>query len=124
LYQDAFRAIANPSDGNVSVTWTFVPCGISSPLFVRNKSGTSKWWFAMQVVNNNIGVSALEISIDGTRTWQSTTRREYNYFEKQGGGGFGSDYLDVRITATDGRQLIIPAVSVVSEFSKVAGGNF
>ncbi|KAE9965647.1 hypothetical protein EG327_000401 [Venturia inaequalis] len=82
LYQDAFGTIGNPIDGVIPISYEAVPCGITSPLTVRTKSGCSKYWFSMQVVNSNIAVSSLEVSTDGGNSWQETTRREYNYFER------------------------------------------
>jgi len=43
LYEDAFRKIANPSDGIANVEFDIVSCGIGSQLWVRNKVGTSKY---------------------------------------------------------------------------------
>lgn len=76
----------------------------------------------MQVVNSNIAVSKLEVSTDGGNTWQATTRKEYNYFEKS--EGFGVDSVDVRITAVDGRSIVVKGASVASESSTTADGNF
>jgi expansin (peptidoglycan-binding protein) len=91
---------------------------------VRNKSGTSKYWFSMQVVNSNTAVKTLDVSIDGGNTWKSTIRRGYNYFEKSGNDGFGTDKVDVRITSSNRKQIRISGVSVASEASMNASGNF
>lgn len=122
LYQDAFGTIGNPIDGVIPISYEAVPCGITSPLTVRTKSGCSKYWFSMQVVNSNIAVSSLEVSTDGGNSWQETTRREYNYFEKS--SGFGVDEVDVRITAVDGRSIIVEGATVASESSTTAHSNF
>jgi len=44
LFQDAFPKIADPSVGKLTVSWTAEACGIGTPLVLRNKTGTSKWW--------------------------------------------------------------------------------
>lgn len=86
------------------------------------KVGSSKYWFSMQVVNSNIAVSNLEISTDGGNSWQGLVRKEYNYFEKS--DGTGTDVVDVKVTAVDGRTIVVKGASVASESSKIADGNF
>jgi len=65
----------------------------------------------MQVLNANYPVTALHVSTDGGNQWSETVRRDYNYFEKNGGGGFGQDRFMVRISCSNGRQAILPDVS-------------
>jgi expansin (peptidoglycan-binding protein) len=122
LYPDAFKKLADPSKGVIKVSWDFVPCGITSPIVLKNKSGTSKFWFSMQVMNANVGVSKLEVSTDGGKSWKATTRQPYNFFENS--AGFGADSVDVRITSTSGKTLIVNGVSIASGSTKTAGGNF
>lgn len=43
LFQNAFEQIGDTSDGIIDITWDFVSCGITTPLTVRNKSGTSAY---------------------------------------------------------------------------------
>lgn len=43
LAKDAFTQIADETDGIVDVEFDVVSCGITSPLIVRNKVGTSEW---------------------------------------------------------------------------------
>ena len=43
LAKDAFTQIADEKDGIVDVEFDVVSCGISSPLIIRNKVGTSEW---------------------------------------------------------------------------------
>lgn len=89
---------------------------------MRNKVGTSKYWFSIQVLNSNTAVTALDVSINSGKTWLSTVRQEYNYFQKS--GGFGTNTVDIRITSSNGKQIIVSGVSVASETSKTASGNF
>jgi expansin len=77
----------------------------------------------MQVLDSNYPVTALDVSTDGAQTWQSTVRREYNYFEKEKAGGFDKDTLFVRVSCSNGRQVIIPNVSQASEAKTVAPVN-
>ncbi|KAK0730229.1 RlpA-like double-psi beta-barrel-protein domain-containing protein-containing protein [Lasiosphaeris hirsuta] len=112
LFDDAFRKIGDPTDGIIPVTFDIVSCGITSPLWVRNKVGTSKYFFSMQVLNANFPVTALHVSTDGGNRWEETTRQNYNYFEKEGKGGFGKDRVMVRVSCSNGRQVILPDVSM------------
>ncbi|KAE9961416.1 hypothetical protein EG327_004251, partial [Venturia inaequalis] len=122
LYQDAFPHVGPVSAGIIPVTWTVVPCGITTPLKIRNKSGTSKYWFSMQVLNSNTEVTALDVSTDGGKTWKPTTRRPYNYFENS--SGFGTDIVTVRITSSIGTNITVSGMSVASLSSKMASSNF
>jgi expansin (peptidoglycan-binding protein) len=106
----------------INVSWDYVPCGITSPIVLKNKSGTSKFWFSMQVMNANVGVSKLEVSTDGGASWKATTRQQYNFFENS--AGFGADSVDVKVTSTNGKTVVVKGVSVASGSLKTAGGNF
>ena len=44
LFESAFTKIGDRNAGIIPITWNQVPCGITTPLTVRNKSGTSQWW--------------------------------------------------------------------------------
>jgi len=78
----------------------------------------------MQVVNSNTAVTALDVSTDGGNTWKSTVRRDYNYFERSGNNGFGTDKVDVRITSSNRKQIKILGISVTSKALIKASGNF
>jgi expansin (peptidoglycan-binding protein) len=122
LYPDGFKKLADPSKGIINVSWDFVPCGITSPLVLKNKSGTSKFWFSMQVMNANVGVAKLEVSTDGGASWKQTTRKPYNFFENP--AGFGADSVDVKVTSTNGKTIVVKGVSIASGTTTTAGGNF
>lgn len=122
LFQDAFAKIGNPTDGIISTSYTAVECGITSPIILHNKSGTSAYWFSMQVINSNVPVSKLEVSIDGGSTWTSTTRQDYNFFENS--SGFGTSTVDVRVTSSTGKTITVNDVSVASDTQVTAASNF
>lgn len=71
--------------------------------------------FSMQVLNANFPVTALHVSTDGGNRWEETSRQNYNYFEKEGKGGFGKDRVMVRISCSNGRQVILPDVSMAEK---------
>jgi expansin (peptidoglycan-binding protein) len=121
LFPDAYAELA-PSPGIIPVSWNFVPCGITSPIQLKNKEGTSKFWFSMQVRNANVRVSKLEVSTDSGKTWKATTRQPYNYFENS--SGFGTDTVDVKITSIDGKTVTVKSVSIAPNTVKAAGSNF
>ncbi|KAJ4367101.1 hypothetical protein N0V83_007631 [Neocucurbitaria cava] len=122
LFPDAFAKLADPSKGIINVSWDIVPCGITSPIVLKNKEGTSKYWFSMQVMNSNEPVSKLEVSIDGGSTWKSTTRKDYNFFENP--SGFGTDTVDVKVTSVNGGSIIVKSVSIAASSTKTGGSNF
>ncbi|KAJ9142916.1 Rare lipoprotein A [Pleurostoma richardsiae] len=122
LFQDAFEQLGDLSAGIISTSYTFVPCGITSPIVLHNKSGTSAYWFSMQVVNANEPVAKLEVSTDGGSTWQATTRQSYNFFENS--SGFGTSSVDVRVTSQGGKTIVVNGVSVASDSQVTAGSNF
>lgn len=122
LYPAGFSALADPSKGVIPISWDFVPCGITSPIVLKNKSGTSPYWFSMQVQNANVAVASLEVSTDGGKTWSKTERQEYNYFENS--AGYGTQTVDVRVTSTSGESIVVKDVSIAPESTKTASSNF
>jgi expansin (peptidoglycan-binding protein) len=122
LFPDAFKKLADPSKGIINVSWDIVPCGITTPIVLKNKSGTSRNWFSMQVMNSNVQVTSLEVSTDGGNTWKGTKRQPYNFFENS--AGFGADSVDVKITSSGGKSIIVKGVSVQSSTTKTATSNF
>ncbi|ROW00731.1 hypothetical protein VMCG_06540 [Cytospora schulzeri] len=122
LFEGAYEKLGSKSAGEITTSYTKVACGITSPIVLHNKSGTSAYWFSMQVVNSNEPVTALEVSTDGGKTWQSTTRAEYNFFENS--SGFGTDTVDVRVTSASGGSITVSGVSVASDSQVTASSNF
>ena len=102
--------------------WNIVDCPISSPLQLHNKDGASQYYFSMQVVNANKAVQSLDVSTDGGNTWKPTERKYYNFFEL--GGGAGAPTASIRVTSTDGQQVVVDNVDLGSGVSTTAGGNF
>ncbi|KAF9694880.1 hypothetical protein EKO04_007127 [Ascochyta lentis] len=122
LYPNAFSKLSNPSAGVIPISWDVVPCGITTPIVLKNKEGTSPYWFSMQVQNANVGVKSLEVSTDGGKTWQQTERQEYNYFEQS--AGYGTQSVDVKVTSTSGESIIVKDVSIAAQSTKTAASNF
>ncbi|KAK8040082.1 RlpA-like double-psi beta-barrel-protein domain-containing protein-containing protein [Apiospora rasikravindrae] len=122
LFENAWKALSPSSSDPMTTSWTEVPCGITSPLVLHNKSGTSSHWFSMQVVNANEAVAKLEVSTDGGKTWQGTKRQPYNFFENS--SGFGADKQTVRVTSASGKTVTVQNVGVESDSQIKAASNF
>lgn len=122
LFENAFSKLAAPSAGVINVNWDYVSCGITTPIVLKNKEGTSPYWFSMQVRNANVGVSKLEVSTDGGKTWKATTRQPYNYFENS--AGYGTTTVDVKVTSVSGQSIVVKDVSIAPSTSKTGGSNF
>ncbi|OMP87783.1 Expansin-like protein 1, partial [Diplodia seriata] len=122
LFEDAFSSLGALATGVLDITWELVECGITTPLQLANKDGVSANWFSMQVVNSNLPIQALHVSVDGGSTWTETTRTEYNFFEYE--QGFGSDLVDVKVTSSTGKEVITKNVTVASSESHTCDSNF
>ncbi|KAJ5199074.1 Barwin-related endoglucanase [Penicillium cf. griseofulvum] len=121
LFQNAFAELSDISAGIIQTTWSYVSCDLDGPLKLKNKEGTSAYWFSMQVVNANEPVTSLEVSTDGGSTWQGTTRQYYNFFENS--AGFGTSTVDVRITGASGKTVVVKSVGVESGNEVTAKSN-
>lgn len=122
LFETGFEKIGSKSAGIIDISYTQVPCDITSPIVLKNKEGTSPYFFSMQVVNSNVAVSKLEVSTDGGSSWKATTRQPYNFFEISGGSG--KDTVDVKVTSAGGKTLVVKGVSVAAGTTKTADSNF
>ncbi|KAL1608721.1 hypothetical protein SLS59_001911 [Nothophoma quercina] len=122
LYEAGFAKLADTTEGKIDISWDIVPCGITTPLVLKNKEGTSAYWFSMQVQNANVAVESLEVSTDGGKTWGQTERQTFNYF--QNAAGFGTETVDVRITSTSGESITVKDVSIKENTTKTAASNF
>ncbi|KAK8078535.1 hypothetical protein PG996_004705 [Apiospora saccharicola] len=122
LFENAWKALSPDSSDPMTTSWTEVECGITSPLVLHNKSGTSSHWFSMQVVNANEAVTKLEVSTDGGKTWQGTKRQPYNFFENS--SGFGATTQSIRVTSASGKTVTVDNVGVESDSQIKASSNF
>ncbi|KAJ5319177.1 uncharacterized protein N7506_011881 [Penicillium brevicompactum] len=121
LFQTAFAELSDISAGIIDINWSYVSCDLDGPLKLKNKEGTSAYWFSMQVVNANEAVTALDVSTDGGSSWQSTSRTSYNFFENS--SGFGTDSVTVRVTGSSGNTVVVKDVGVSSGVEVTASSN-
>lgn len=75
------------------------------------------------MLNCNFPITDLEVSVDGSQTWEGTVRQDYNYFEREEKSGFGKDTVTVRVTCSNGRQVIVLNVSMDPEREIIAPVN-
>ncbi|KAJ5104851.1 hypothetical protein NUU61_002198 [Penicillium alfredii] len=108
LFENAFTELSALASGVIDVKWSYVSCDLDGPLTLKNKDGTSEYWFSMQVVNANEPVT--------------TSRTYYNFFEKK--SGFGTDTVDVRVTGKSGKSVVVKSVGCGSETEVKADSNF
>jgi expansin len=102
LSQEAFAMIADPSAGQVPITWEVVACDVTGSIEYRFKEGSSQYWTAIQVRNIRLPVTNFEWLDDGT--WSVVQRQSYNYFVDSAGVGTTGAF-QVRVTALGGEQL-------------------
>ncbi|RDW61317.1 hypothetical protein BP5796_11209 [Coleophoma crateriformis] len=121
LFPSAFSSLATPSTGQIPITWDYVKCPITTPFVLRTKTGSSQYWFAIQVYNANQAITKLEVSSDGS-TWKTAERQTYNYFLLA--SGTGTSTVSVRVTAKDGSVITTKNVPTAAGQTVTAASNF
>jgi expansin (peptidoglycan-binding protein) len=122
LFPKAFSALALPSVGEIPITWSYVTCPITTPFKLRTKTGSSQYWFAIQVYNANRAITKLEVSTDGGSTWKACVRQTYNYWLLA--SGTGTSTVTVRVTASNGKSVITKNVPTAEGKVVTAANNF
>ena len=107
LSAEAFALLAPPVRGEIPVTWTLVSPPTTKPIGIRYKTGSSRYWCGIQVLDHRNPVARLEVRASGQ--WRPLPRAEYNYFLAEDGVGCGGD---VAITDLHGERLVVPAPPV------------
>ena len=109
LSQEAFAKIADLPQGRVSIQWQVVSPAISGPIAYQFKSGSSKYWTAVQVRNHRNPVAKFEYRMGGS-AWTEVARTSYNYFVQASGMGPGP--YDFRVTDIYGNVLTDSGISL------------
>ena len=107
LSPQAFAQLADPSTGQISITWQLVSPEISGGIAVRYKTGSSQYWCGIQVINHRNPVAVLEVRVGGA--WRDLARTGYNYFLSPAGSGCGGA---IRVTDIYGEQFMLPGFPV------------
>lgn len=107
LSAQAFAELADPSRGQIPITWSLLSPRTSDTISIRYKTGSSRYWCGIQVIGHRNPVARLEVRSGGA--WTRLPRADYNYFLSEQGGGCGGA---IRITDIYGEQLTVDAVAV------------
>jgi len=121
LSQQAFAMIADVSLGRVPITWNVVTCDVTGPIAYRFKEGSSQYWTAIQVRNARLPIAKLEWMSGGS--WVAVARQSYNYFVIASGVGTTGPF-QVRVTASDGQELVDTLPAVVAATVVNGAGQF
>ncbi|KAL1306583.1 hypothetical protein AAFC00_005267 [Neodothiora populina] len=123
LFPDAFAEFADKSKGVIDVNWDYVPCAsIEAPLQIHMKTGVSQYWFSAQVVGAKRRTAKLEVSTDQGKTWKSTERKDYNFFEISSGVGASTAWI--RATSHVGTTVTVKDVSMTADAVATATANY
>ncbi|MFI0961107.1 expansin EXLX1 family cellulose-binding protein [Streptomyces sp. NPDC021080] len=107
LSAQAFARLANPAAGRIPVTWKLLSPAGSGTIAVRYKTGSSRYWCALQVIGHRNPVAGLELRSGGG--WRQLPRTDYNYFLAEDGGGCGGA---IRITDIYGERLTVDGIAL------------
>ncbi|MPY31638.1 hypothetical protein FNH09_10195 [Streptomyces adustus] len=107
LSTQAFAKLADLSAGRIPITWELVSPRTVGTLSVRYKTGSSRYWCAIQVIGHRNPVARLETRTAGG--WRRLPRADYNYFLAEDGGGCGGA---IRITDIYGEQLTVDGIAL------------
>ncbi len=121
LSREAFAKIAEMKDGRVNITWTPVSCDVAGNLEYHFKDGSNPWWTAIQVRNHRLPIQKLEWK-RGTDSWNNIPRQDYNYFVNDSGMGDGR--FQLRVTATDGQQVVDTVEKVLDDDTAAGSSQF
>jgi len=108
LTREAFAKIENPIAGRIPITWRFVPCPLdNSTIKVNFKSGSTKFWTAIQLRNIRHAVAKLEYK-KGDQ-WIDIPRENFNFFIET--AGIASP-MTLRATSVLSEQLVFENVAI------------
>jgi len=108
LTREAFAKIENPTAGRIPITWRFVPCPLdNSTIKVNFKSGSTKFWTAIQLRNIRHAVAKLEYK-KGDQ-WIDIPRENFNFFIET--AGIASP-MTLRATSVLSEQLVFENVAI------------
>jgi hypothetical protein len=107
LSAQAFAELAAPWLGRIPVTWSLLSPSTSGTVSIRYKTGSSRWWCAIQVIGHRNPVARLEVRTGGG--WHQLPRADYNYFLSDQGSGCGGA---IRITDIYGEPLVLNGIAL------------
>ncbi|WP_330300509.1 expansin EXLX1 family cellulose-binding protein [Streptomyces sp. NBC_00503] len=113
LSQEAFAKLADPKLGRIPITWSLLSPQSSGALSIRYKTGSSRYWCAIQVIGHRNPVAGLEVRT--AAGWRKLPRTDYNYFLSADGSGCGGA---MRITDIYGEQLTVEGTALLPDVAQ------
>ncbi|MCL6738151.1 expansin EXLX1 family cellulose-binding protein [Streptomyces neyagawaensis] len=107
LSAQAFAKLADPSRGQIPITWSLVSPGSPDTLSIRYKTGSSRYWCGIQALGHRNPLARLEVRTGSG--WTALARTGYNYFLSEHGAGCGGA---IRITDIYGEQLTLDGIAL------------
>ncbi|MEO3788509.1 expansin EXLX1 family cellulose-binding protein [Actinocorallia sp. B10E7] len=107
LSERAFAELADPVKGSIPITWRLLSPKTSRKVAVRYKSGSTRWWCGVQVIDHRNPVARLEVRT--SKGWKGLPRTGYNYFLSAKGAGCGKA---IRVTDIYGQRLTVRGVKL------------
>ncbi|TPQ15489.1 expansin EXLX1 family cellulose-binding protein [Streptomyces sporangiiformans] len=119
LSAQAFAKLAAPSRGRIPITWSLLSPGTSDTVSIRYKTGSSRWWCGIQVLDHRNPMARLEVRTGSG--WTRLPRTEYNYFLSEQGSGCGGG---IRITDIYGERLTLDGIALRPNVVQRTGVQF
>ncbi|KAB2340424.1 expansin EXLX1 family cellulose-binding protein [Actinomadura rudentiformis] len=107
LSPQAFAKLAAPKLGRIPITWSLLSPKTSAKIAVRYKTGSTRWWCGIQVIDHRNPVALLHVRVAGR--WRKLPRTDYNYFLSAKGAGCGGP---IRITDIYGQRLTVRGIKL------------
>ena len=116
----AYYELTGQSPGRVSVTWAIIPCDVDineypalvephSDIKFQFKTGSTQWWFQVQIFNTRYPVAAVEVKVNGS--FVQLSREQHNYWTK-GGLMLGNGPYTFRVTLADSSVIVADGVAM------------
>jgi expansin len=119
LSAEAFARLAAPSAGEIPITWTLVSPALPKGISVRYKTGSSRYWCAIQVIDHRNPVARLEVQSGGQ--FKPLPRTDYNYFLAENGSGCGGA---IAVTDIYGQRLVLDPLPVKPDVVQATNQQF
>lgn len=120
----AFKALTNMDPARVKITWALIPCDIdileypalvekNSEIKFKFKTGSTQYWFQVQVFNTRYPVSLVEMRIN--EEFIEMKRERYNYWARPESNGVdaGTGPFTFRVTLADSTVILAEDVEMV-----------
>ncbi|MFC8427694.1 expansin EXLX1 family cellulose-binding protein [Streptomyces sp. NPDC057253] len=119
LSPQAFAKLAAPVTGRIPITWSLVSPSTSDTISIRYKTGSSRYWCAIQAIGHRNPLARLEVRTGSG--WTELARTGYNYFLSEHGNGCGAA---IRLTDIYGERLEVTGIGVRPDVVQRTGVQF